>query len=60
MATGNLTSAKVHPQDPRSSGTYRIEVRRVLTRPDVAPSAPDALPSSFAPATPSPGRTNTW
>ena len=35
MVTGNLTSAKVHPQEPRSSGTYRIEVRRVLTRPDV-------------------------
>jgi peptide deformylase len=40
MATGKLISTKVHPHESRSSGTYRVAVRRVLTRPDVRLSLP--------------------
>jgi peptide deformylase len=35
MATGKLTSAKAFPRESPTSGTYRIAIRRVLTRPDV-------------------------
>jgi peptide deformylase len=35
MALGKLTSTKIHPHESPSSGTYRVGIRRVLTRPDV-------------------------
>jgi peptide deformylase len=40
MATGKLISTKAHPHESRSSGTYRVAVRRVLIRPDVRLSLP--------------------
>jgi peptide deformylase len=40
MATGKLSSTKAHPNESPSSGTYRVAVRRVLTRPDVRLSLP--------------------
>jgi peptide deformylase len=36
MESSKLTSPRVHPHhDAHSSGTYRVSVRKVLTRPDV-------------------------
>jgi len=40
MANGKLTSTKAYPHESPTSGTFRIAVRRVLTRPDVRLSLP--------------------
>ncbi len=42
MATGKFISTKAYPLERPSSGTYRVAVRHVLTRPDVRLSLPGA------------------
>ena len=40
MESSKLTSTKAHAHEARSSGTYRVSIRKVLTRPDARLSLP--------------------